>query len=398
MRETGVQQGQCLVAYFEALNQSIRYSYAYLFATQIQPQHRPFNNKQIQVRDFYNQAVAYIVNHYRGVESKEFTAKAKIGLSDYWVDLSQYPTLNPLQINQLISTYNLKFTGLRNISRRDGFGAELVVELKQPTYSPVMLDYGQDKIDIFNHPNIHQARYIPATIVVEPMITSSVSDILNQSPLKMRVFDPNKVEKVQIANHVFDLAANFSAPYGLWLANDKMGSLGLYTLLGKENQSFITPRLFMLEPYNPNKKLMIMIHGLASSPEAWGSLSNDIMRDKRLKDHYQVWQVFYSTNLPILENRYQIYHLLEQSFAQIQHKYPKHKIQDTLLIGHSIMGNAIKSNDPKLMNDGIVPYTSSHIDGTVSEKVVLGGHSIQEKPEAVLELERILHLHLLETK
>lgn len=59
----------------------------------------------------------------------------------------------------------------------------------------------------------------------------------------MRVFDPNKVEKVQIANHVFDLAANFSAPYGLWLANDKMGSLGLYTLLGKENQSFITPRL-----------------------------------------------------------------------------------------------------------------------------------------------------------
>lgn len=106
-----------------------------MFATQIQPQHRPFNNKQIQVRDFYNQAVAYIVNHYRGVESKEFTAKAKIGHSDYWVDLSQYPTLNPLQINQLISTYNLKFTGLGNISRRDGFGAELVVELKQPTYS-----------------------------------------------------------------------------------------------------------------------------------------------------------------------------------------------------------------------------------------------------------------------
>lgn len=122
------------------------------------------------------------------------------------------------------------------------------------------------------------------------------------------------------------------------------------------------------------------------------------MRDKRLKDHYQVWQVFYSTNLPILENRYQIDHLLEQSFAQIQHKYPKHKIQDTLLIGHSIMGNATKSNAPKLMNDGIVPYTSSHIDGAVSEKVVLGGHSIQEKPEAVLELERILHLHLLETK
>ena len=43
---------------------------------------------------------------------------------------------------------------------------------------------------------------------------------------------------------------------------------------------------------------------------------------------------------------------------------------------HSIMGNQTKSTEPSKMSDGIVPYTSSHLDGAVSEKIFNGGHSI----------------------
>ncbi len=73
------------------------------------------------------------------------------------------------------------------------------------------------------------------------------------------------------------------------------------------------PHLYMLEPYNPNKKVVVLVHGLASSPEASIRLTNDVMGDPVLREHYQVWQVFYSTNMPILESRFQIY-------ALIQHK------------------------------------------------------------------------------
>ncbi len=61
---------------------------------------------------------------------------------------------------------------------------------------------------------------------------------------------------------------------------------------------------------------------------------------------------------------------------------------------HSIIGNATKSDDPNLITDDVVPYKSAHLDGAVSEKIINGGHSIQETPEAVLELRRILRLHL----
>jgi predicted DNA-binding helix-hairpin-helix protein len=36
------------------------------------------------------------------------------------------------------------------------------------------------------------------------------------------------------------------------------------------------------------------------------SLTNDIMGDAELRKNYQVWQVFYSTNMPIFESRFQM--------------------------------------------------------------------------------------------
>ncbi len=77
------------------------------------------------------------------------------------------------------------------------------------------------------------------------------------------------------------------------------------------------PHLYLLEPYNPNKKVIVLIHGLASSPEAWIRLTNDIMGDPVLRENFQVWQVFYSTNMPILESRFQIYALLQQGFNRV---------------------------------------------------------------------------------
>jgi hypothetical protein len=38
-----------------------------------------------------------------------------------------------------------------------------------------------------------------------------------------------------------------------------------------------------------------------------------------------------------------------------------------------------------------VPYWSAHLPGALSEKVIISGHSVQETPQAVLEVRRILH-------
>jgi len=57
--------------------------------------------------------------------------------------------------------------------------------------------------------------------------------------------------------------------------------------------------------------------------------------------------------------------------------------------GHSII--AVQGDgDPKLGDDGVVKYTSAHLDGMESEFIVRSGHSSQLNPLAIDEMRRIL--------
>jgi pimeloyl-ACP methyl ester carboxylesterase len=57
---------------------------------------------------------------------------------------------------------------------------------------------------------------------------------------------------------------------------------------------------------------------------------------------------------------------------------------------HTIVGQRRSDVPLASSDDGVVPYWSSHLDGAVSEKVIHSGHSVQETPQAVIELKRIL--------
>ena len=57
--------------------------------------------------------------------------------------------------------------------------------------------------------------------------------------------------------------------------------------------------------------------------------------------------------------------------------------------GHSII--AVQGDgDPKLGDDGVVKYTSAHLDGMASEFIVKSGHSSQLNPLAIDEMRRVL--------
>ena len=60
---------------------------------------------------------------------------------------------------------------------------------------------------------------------------------------------------------------------------------------------------------------------------------------------------------------------------------------------HSII--AVKPEFPIIVegDDGVVKYTSAHLDGAVSELVVRSSHSTQAEPQTIQEVRRILHVH-----
>jgi len=60
---------------------------------------------------------------------------------------------------------------------------------------------------------------------------------------------------------------------------------------------------------------------------------------------------------------------------------------------HSIIGDRCRGDTPD-SSDGVVAYWSSHMAGAASEKIVPSNHGAHQNPEAIMEVERILKLHI----
>lgn len=75
---------------------------------------------------------------------------------------------------------------------------------------------------------------------------------------------------------------------------------------------------------------------------------------------------------------------------------PRHRARPRALgpgvTGHSI--NAVKGEGPfRQDTDGVVVYSSAHLDGMATELVVTSGHPVQQTPQAIEEVRRILTEH-----
>ena len=60
---------------------------------------------------------------------------------------------------------------------------------------------------------------------------------------------------------------------------------------------------------------------------------------------------------------------------------------------HSVIGNKEAADTPG-GTDGVVAYESSHLAGATSEKIIESGHSVMSHPQTIIEIRRILSLHL----
>ncbi|MBP7958841.1 MAG: alpha/beta fold hydrolase, partial [Thiopseudomonas sp.] len=324
--------------------------------------------------------------------------------------------------------------------------------------------------------------------------------------------------------------------YGLWLARSGFARQSLLTLIGR-GEVLEKPRVYLMQPYDPKRRVIIMLHGLASSPEAWINVANEVLGDEVLRKNFQVWQVYYPTNAPLAFNQHEIRKAITSTLKAFDPEGQHRASQDVVLIGHSMGGvlarllvsesgdrfwkpivktyelkgqrkeaarkklrnyawfkpmpqvsrtvfiaaphrgtpfaenrfsrwaagvvklpvsmlgriseiaqllvdpssanaapltrplnsisnlsnqdpfvrlaadlpiaervsyhSIIGNNTPELSleqsSDGVVPYNSAHLAGAQSEKVIPSWHSVQETPEAIVEVRRILHTHLQET-
>lgn len=150
------------------------------------------------------------------------------------------------------------------------------------------------------------------------------------------MLDPLAGETVPLDGRTFPLAADFTAPIALALAELKPRKVELERMFKPEEFKSST-RLARLQPYDPKKIPLLVIHGLGDSQATWAPMIETLRGNATFRANYQVWFFSYPTGYP-----YPLMAaVLRKQMDAINARYPDHK--PIVVLGHSMGGMIARS-------------------------------------------------------
>ncbi|TDJ66438.1 MAG: alpha/beta fold hydrolase [Planctomycetota bacterium] len=142
------------------------------------------------------------------------------------------------------------------------------------------------------------------------------------------------VPTVSVGDRTIPLETDVTAPLAYALEGSSIWGFGLAGFLHGRTDDFQSG-VFMLQPYQPEKIPLVLIHGTASSPAAWAQTINGILADRRIRARYQVWLAMYNTGNPIAYSAALVRESLRDLVAELDPGGDDPTISEMVLIGHS---------------------------------------------------------------
>ncbi|WP_050028699.1 alpha/beta fold hydrolase [Verrucomicrobium sp. BvORR034] len=272
------------------------------------------NPAKAQALADYNFAVARIFEIVDTAGLQPWSAPVRCpGAKKEWLlslKSNSHPEQNPANY-QLMPADRYAFKGRLVVEQADkeGLGAALVAKSKVPDAT---------KIDPFA-----QGKHVYYGI-------TGLVDIQG-SHATLRVQDPLSAETVVMQGRSYPLAANFTAPIALALAELKPRRRELGSLF-KPDEFASGPRLARLQPYDPKKIPILCIHGLGDSQATWAPMIESLRADPVIRQNYQIWFFSYASGYPYPASAA----FLRRQLDLINARYPDHK--PIVVIGHSMGG------------------------------------------------------------
>lgn len=243
--------------------------------------------------------------------------------------------------DELLLAGTLEVEGFRNHYRQAGLGVPLVGVRQNRRAGPVEQFYPPEG---FFYPVTAVLRF-GADELLPPDELALFDDFVSrqgQRTAVLSLYDPLRLPAIEIDGLKVPLAADFTAPFGLFMDRARLRHLSIAGLLDIESAAE-HQGLFMIEPYDPDKIPVLMIHGLKSSAHVWAELTNDLNGDAELRRAYQVWHYLYPSGLPYLYSGC----VLRRELDEVRRVFDPHgthaAMKSMVIVAHSLGGLLAKT-------------------------------------------------------
>jgi pimeloyl-ACP methyl ester carboxylesterase len=285
----------------------------FLAAAQSAQQRLVRNPADIATRDAYNFAVARVIGTIQQARLDAWTKPLAVPAADGEFTLTckthPDPQRNPA-LYDLTPTDELRVVGdfVRKRELKEGIGAPLVATERGVTHDP-QRDHTMPRI------------YHGVTAVIR----------FDGRRAVMAFEDPLVTEHVTFAAHQFPLAADFTAPIAMLLAQQSQKKFEMGGFLRPERHAAIA-KVTCIQPHDSKKAVVLIIHGLMDSPETWVPMFNSLIADEEIRQNYQLWSYCYPTGYPYTYSAA----ILRRELDAIERRFPLQK--EMVVIGHSMGG------------------------------------------------------------
>ncbi|MEO1984616.1 MAG: alpha/beta hydrolase [Fuerstiella sp.] len=220
---------------------------------------------------------------------------------------------------QFVADYELQ--NLRNRHASSGVGVPIVICRQRQGSDGSLESYYAERMSL------------PATVVAR---FPQVGDETDQ-PIRLQLFDPRASDGVVVNDTLVPLETDISTPLAWFLTNPRMSLLDTFAFL-RSDQAEELEGLYMVQPFDPDRIPVLMIHGIWSSPVTWMEMFNDLQSDPAIREKYQFWFYMYPTGQPLTFATAS----LRDRLKELRHRCDPHgrnaRLDQMVVVGHSMGG------------------------------------------------------------
>ena len=325
--EKASHQGHALDMYTVAVSNA----YLYLFCTDLDVSRNPYDPQFRGACDLYNTALEATLrlvskqgnlkpgNSYRITTSKK----------DYDVQVVSRGSWHDADFESLKFCSEFQVKGLDSANVNYGVGVPMIAVRQEhhganpaEKYYPEGLAFPVTALLRVTSPSIH---------------TSTNSQ--HRHPCVLELHDPLDSTDIELNSRLVPLQSDLSTPLAYFLDNPKFREQTNSNLNPLDlNKAEKLRGVYMLEPYDPNRIPVVMVHGLFSSPLTWMPMFNDLRSFQELRKNYQFWFYQYPTGQPFwvsaTQMRSDLFELRKTLDPQATHPV----LDQMVLVGHSMGG------------------------------------------------------------
>lgn len=316
----------------EALNHygiSLTNSYDYLFSDDLKNTRNAYDPQFRAVCDLYNESLEDTLRLLCTDNKIEPGKTYKISTPDreFVVRAEMRGQWDPDEFDhyEFVSDYEIET--LRNRHTTFGLGVPLIAVRKPPSTPDEREKYYAEGLSY------------AVTALMRCVKPADGSRTGEASHCVLEFFDPLTANQIHLGDNWVPLETDMTAPLAFFLDSPE------FRKRNKATEGLLNPNdlqkkrgLYMLEPYDPDRIPVLMVHGLWSSPMTWMDMFNDLRSFPEIRERYQFWFYLYPSGQPFWTSATE----LRSDLTALRNAFdPTHEdrmMDQMVLVGHSMGG------------------------------------------------------------